>query len=378
MDKKKSIRILSYQNAQNFGALLQAYGLQLTFKQLGFVDVKFLNYNPKYLSDRYLVFKWRTLVPSSINPKHIIGHYINLPFSILNQIRRNYKLNLSRKRLIKQTSKELHTIDDIEGINCDCLVCGSDQIWSTWLTGSPDEVFYAGGKYNGKPYSFSYAPSTELSTFENEQFVETIKCYLDNFDSISVREESVQTILKKLTGKDISLCVDPTILCGTEAYDEISVQNEIGKKYILVYAYNNKDTLIQNIIKTIPNYHDFEIHYISFVCSDFRNMFSHTFHAEISVEQFVSLFKYADYVVTNSFHGLAFSLLFQKDFVVAYEQGKSARVESLLKQIGRLDKLVKFANDAKWEKMDYTDINKKLQQIRNNSRDFIIRNLSLI
>lgn len=369
------IRILSYQNAQNFGAVLQAYGLQQTLKSLGYTDISFINYNPNYLRKRYLVFPSKWYLPKEKGIRMIVSFYINLPFKLFNRWRRNYLFNNSRRRLLKQTSEIYNKFQDIHNIKCDALILGSDQIWSIWITGVPDPVYFGKGDYIGLKRTISYAPSTELSTFDNPDVVKTISEYIKGIDCLSVREESVREKLKDILGIEARVCVDPTILCGKERFDRIALERTIKNDYILVYSYNNGAKPIQDIIKTIPNINDYEIHYISFGCSGARETFSSNSHNEIGVEEFVTLFKYASYVVTNSFHGLVFALLYNTKFAVAYEAGKSARCESLLLQLGCKNKLIHSYDEIDWNSFDYKYINSKMEELRNQSKNFLLNSL---
>ncbi len=369
-----NVRILSYQNAQNFGALLQAYGLMKTVQKLGYQDVCFLNYNPDYLKRRYRLL-WQ-LFPSQKNIKSFILFLVNTPFIIFNRIRRNYVFNKSRSRLLVQDNKELSRLEDFKDIECETLICGSDQIWSTWITGEPDPVFYGVGDYKNIKCRIAYAPSTELSTFENPLFVKKMNALLKNFDYLSARENSVKEHLQEMTGRDVALCVDPTILCGPDAFLEIASKRLVKKEYILVYAYNPKDSLINDIIKSIPKHEQYEIHYILFGSSGLLATLNRNYHAEISIEEFLSLFKYASYVVTNSFHGLAFSLLFEKNFNVGYVEKKSGRCESLLNEIGLSGRLIKQAGFVYWEYPDYPAVNEKIAEIRQESITYLNKALN--
>ena len=376
MDLK--IRILSYQNAQNFGAVLQAFGLQQTLRSLGYTDVSFINYNPDYLRKRYLVFPSKWFLSKEKGIRMIISFYINLPFKILNRWRRNRRFAISRKNLLEQTPVQYRFYKDISEIECNALILGSDQIWSTWITGVPDPVFFGKGNYVNLKRVISYAPSTELSTFENDSTIKIIADYLNGIDCLSVREETVKEKLSALFGRNAQVCVDPTILCGKEVFDRISSKRKIENNYILVYSYNNGAKPIQDIILTIPELEKYEVHYISFGCSGLRETFSKYSHNEICIEDFISLFKYASYVVTNSFHGLVFSLLFNTKFAVAYEAGKSARCESLLSQIGCINKMILSKDDVDWEAFDYDYINKRMEELRNQSKEFLLNSLKSI
>ncbi len=372
------IRILSYQNAQNYGAVLQAYGLQQVIKSLGFRDVQFINYNPDYLKNRYLVFSKQWYRPKVWSIKNVLRHYTNLPFKIASRMIRYKAFNKSRARLISQTEQKYRCIGDFVNVPCDYLVLGSDQIWSTWITGGPDPVFYGKGEYKGLKKRISYAASSEMSTFNNPNYIKIIGEYLRNIDYISVREKTVSKLLEEKLGVASKVCVDPTILSGRALFDQIATERKIKKDYILVYAYNKNSDFIQSLIKTVPEFKKHEIHYIAFGASGLKTLFDRRRHEESSVEEFVSLFKYASYVVTNSFHGLAFSLLFNRKFTIAYEEGKSSRCESLLQQIDASDKMVHQASEVNWEKFDFDHINKRLETIREESKQFLINSLNSV
>ena len=93
------------------------------------------------------------------------------------------------------------------------------------------------------------------------------------------------------------------------------------------------------------------------------------------VEDFLSYFKYASYVVTNSFHGLAFSLLFEKNFTVTWEENKSTRTEALLRELNMKDKIVRTASDAKWKEIDYARVNGDLEAIRKKSINYLLNSI---
>ena len=369
------IRILSFQNAQNFGALLQAYGLQKALEGMGYNDVAFLNYNPEYLKKRYQIFTKTNLGLKQYDPHYLLAWLANTPFYIINRLRKRRLFNKFRSRRLCITGSEFGSADSIRGIRCDYLICGSDQIWSSWITGGPDPVFYGAGNYSGLKNTFSYAASSEPSTYDDAESVDRIKVLLSNLSHISVREKLIQEILERISGREIELCVDPTLLCGIEKYDEIASRRKISKPYILVYAYSVSKN-IMDIVHSIPNYEDYEIHYISFGVSGLRESINRHYHLEVSIEDYLSLFKYASYIVTNSFHGLAFSLLYHKPFMVAYVKGLSTRCESLLSETGLSDRLIKDIKDAKWQQIDYEPVDVRISEMRQSSRAFLSKCLS--
>ena len=373
-NQNKKIRIVSFQNAHNFGAVCQAYGLQQTLLELGYKDVLFINYNPQYLKDRYDTYKLYNIDIKDASIKHKISRSIKwLGYAIDNHFR-NIQFKKSIQRLLKQTPNELGNSNECAHCECDVLICGSDQIWNTSLTHRFDPVFFGEIPWKVKPHLVSYAPSTELSVIKENDKQELHKL-LDRFDSISVREITVRDYLAKVTNKSISVCVDPTILCSSDAYNKIANKRLVKGPYICVYAYFPNETIIQQLIKSIPQYEKYEVHYLLFTAQGWNMLAKANYHSAISVEDFLSYFKYADYVVTNSFHGLAFSLLFERNFNVARFEGKSGRTQSLLNQIELLNRFVDEPFNVHWDAINYNDINSRMQLLRKSSIEYLLTNI---
>lgn len=369
--KDIKIRLLSYQNAHNYGAVLQAYGLQNAIKSLGYSDVKFIKYNPKYLSGRYVTYKTEgSGLKKFASILRNVLRTCRRPFMYLSKEMRNRAFDRSIDRMLEQTDRLILSEYDLKGENCDVLICGSDQIWNTAITGSFDRVFFGYGEYVRTPHKIAYAPSTETSSLTDERLKE-IAPLLDNFDSLSVRENTLSEILQPFIEKRIEVCVDPTILCGREAYDRVAIKPK-QRKYIVVYAYNPGEKLIRDLIASIPNREEYSVIVLTLVhtASVFEYL-NPNIKAEISVEEFLGYFKYADYVVTNSFHGLAFSLLFEKNFNAAFVQNKSARLISLMTQLDLMDRYNYDMSRVTWDNIEYKAIAVKVNQIRNRSLDYI-------
>lgn len=369
-NKDKKIRIVSFQNARNFGAVCQAYGLQQTILSLGYTDVKFLNYNPQYLKDRYNPIKtWQYLNLKTSFPRKI-SRIIRWLSYVLTTIIRNRRIEQSIKRMLRQTPHELMSAEEVVEEETDLLICGSDQIWNVALTGSLDPVFFGLARYCEKEQIISYAPSTEISSL-TEGTINQMANYLAAFSHVSVREKSIKELLQPKVSKPIEVTVDPTILCGRKAFDNITSKHLVNKPYICVYAYTPDDELIQETIKTIPSYTQYEVHYILFSATNLSQWRDKSIHSVLTIEDFLSYIKYASYVVTNSFHGLAFSLLFEKNFIVTWMNNKSTRTEALLKELKLNDKLIQDAACAKWGNIDYQEVNELLDTIRNASREYL-------
>lgn len=368
----KRIRIISYHNAHNFGAILQAFGLQETLKKIGYTNVLFMNYEPTYLRNRYnpLSKKNRTPKKGGIlkKSKWFIG-YIYFCFS---SYRRNYYFNKSIKRLLNQTKIKFNEFTPYVDEEIDILICGSDQIWNCDITGKIDSIFFGKNIYKHLGYAISYAASSELTSMSNEQNIKEVISNLDNLQDISVRETQLKTILEQYTQKTINVSIDPTLLAGAEIYHKISAKRKIKEQYILIYSYDANDFLTQKAIKAIPNFQSYKKHIISLGPKTCGQALDKNLHSTISVEDFLSYFKYASYIITSSFHGLAFSLLFMKNFNVTYVPNKENRCKSLLEQIGLMNRFIDNTKPIIWDSPDYTEININIEQLRSKSLNYLI------
>lgn len=366
---EKKIRIVSFQNAYNFGAVLQAYGLQQTIKSMGYNDVKFINYNPKYLSDRYTPLLLKYFFPSR-NLRGFLTWFVSYPYFFVSRIRRNNKFKYSIRSLLEQTDALIVDQGGLMREEADILICGSDQIWNTSLTGDFDRVFFGQGPYKYLGSASSYAPSTELSALTDTK-AKYLSSLLEGLSHISVRETQIKDILLKYTSRTINVCVDPTILSGVDVFNSIASQRLEKKDYIVVYAYNPNDPLILDLIKKIPDYQQYRVHTILLDSKTIHGIFKNNIHSAITVHDFISYIKYSKYVVTNSFHGLAFSLLFEKNFNVAFCEGKYVRCQSLLQQLGIENRLVHEGCPIEWNELNYSEICIKIKAMRKDSLDYL-------
>lgn len=377
MSKPKKIRLLSYQNAHNYGAVLQAYGLQSVLKEHGYDDVKFINYNPCYLSSRYIPIPIKKFFFSSWNGfRTFIRRLFNYPFLYLSQKKRNIAIKNSINNLLFQTDKVYISYADFEdeNLDCDVLICGSDQIWNKNITNEYDPIFFGEGKYY-KGRLLSYAPSTEIDTLTPQNLLE-IAYKLKHFDAVSVRERPFREKLEDITHKPIAECIDPTLLAGYKIFDRISSAELGNEKYILIYSYSGLDPFVKKLIHGIPNYKDYAIKVLSLGPVGIKEYFRKgVVDYDCSVEEFVGYFKNASYVITNSFHGLAFSVLFHKNFYVTFVENKYIRCLSLLKKIGLESRMLYTDTLYDWSDIDYKLVDDRLNEFRDKSLNFLLDNL---
>lgn len=255
------------------------------------------------------------------------------------------------------------------------FLCGSDQLW---LPSNLESHFYTLEYAPENKIKISYAPSFGVSEIPWYQRNRT-KRYLNRFQALSIRELKGAEIIKGLTGNEVNVVCDPTLLLTKKEWDEtLPNKNIINEKYIFCYflgeniehrkeAEKLREKTDYKIV-TIPFLDNFVEHDLKF--GDYK-MF------DIDTEDFVNLIRNAEYVLTDSFHGTIFSILNHKKFITfnRFENGKdsrNSRIDSLCKLLGlesrRFNTNIKFQihND-----IDYEAVEEKLNEFREDSIKFL-------
>lgn len=356
------IGILTFHRARNYGAVLQAYGLQEVLKKMGHY-VEIIDYRPEVLSRVYntsLNFK---------DIKKLLGSLISYPFR---KIRGRLFEGFNSKYLnISKFSFTKHIQADV---SYDAIFFGSDQVWNPEITGGIDDIYWGNFKTNKKILKIAYAASAggEIELLSQYDGLEKL---LENFDSISVREDDLNNLISSRINGTVTTVLDPTLLITEKFWSDIA-SPVVSGKYLLLYQVNpNKDALF--LAERIAEKYNLKIVEI-WNGFNFRDAFGKKLF--VSPNEFVSLFKYAQYVITTSFHGAAFSLIFRKNF---YYVGGSLKNESRISQL--LDKFSlsdRFIRQSDLAKMDFSDIDwaglnvdVKLQNLRKLSLKFIKNSL---
>lgn len=291
-------------------------------------------------------------------------HYSGLKsrYEKFKQMRKNY-LMLSKRCT---TEKEVYKLADAY----DVLICGSDQIWNTEARDYSDAYFMVG--LEKKKISYAASFGSHIESVDKKK----IRKNISDFSYISVREKAGREFLKELLpDKKIELVCDPTLLLDKSAYRKLIGEEYVNGKYILLYTINYSDEIlyaVQKISKEmqIPVYTPFT-GYSCFKCRKYGIKVLY----DVGPAEFLGLVENATYTCSNSFHGIAFSIIFQKQFcrpVSVNEDGTLAtddRIDNLLNQLGLNERTVRY-NDANSElmqkKIDYVLVREKLETIRDN------------
>lgn len=354
---------ITFHCSLNFGSVLQTFALQKMQQKLG-VDNEVINYIYDNDARRYELF--RTHLYKS-NPLYFVADLLTLSMTK----RRKAAYDKFNERFIRTTEEEFHESEEIRKIvdRYDAVICGSDQIWNTYATKQVVPAFFLDFAKDSDKLRVAYAPSLGRATIESQN-IDDFEYYLRNIDRISVREKSSVLVVKQLTDKEVMQVLDPVLLLETNDYDEIITPVDIDGKYIFYYALEKNRTITEYVAKLAEN-SGFTVVYFSKWKLPFKKGFN-IFTCDPG--QYLYLLKNAEYVVTNSFHGTAFSVLFQKQFVTFTTQHSYPRMVDLLKIIGLEDRIQKGKLDIN-SIIDYEYVQEQLIKEKEKSIAYLINSL---
>ncbi len=372
------IGIITIFKSNNYGAELQAFALQKKLELMGF-DSELIDY------------------PFYKHPSHENSHGSAPLFDIgtINKLKELtypywlYVKDLPRHQEIARRKSRMdtfhrshtrlspHTYRSIEQLNAadhpyDVYVVGSDQVWNPRMNSSLDPYFLTFAK-EGKR-RISYASSFGVS--ELPEVVKQIYSQrLSDFDALSVREKQGAAILRELVGREAAHVLDPTLLLGASDWARVAVPPTQGKPYVLLYELMPCPTL-SAVAKRVAQ--EITGATVIRICGDGvrKRVRGVTDIADAGPAEFLGLFLHAAAVVTNSFHGTAFAVNFQKPVFPVIPEGmkNSGRIFGLLEMTGLTGRAIAAGKAAPQElefAYDASDVAARLDTARAASLDYL-------
>lgn len=356
------IGILTFHCAINYGAVLQAYALQEYFKKLGH-EVYIIDYQPNYLLAPYRVFH-KSYCPKGCNPvKWLLRDFA------LSLIR--YKRRMAFHRFWKNNLNLLNLDLNSESNDIDMFIFGSDQIWNTNITQGLDRIYLGDFPASRNKKLIAYAASMGGS---DKETINLITPYLEHFDAISVREKKLKSMLE-LGGLSVSLVLDPTLLVDNSCFYSLTTKID-RPPYLLVFeVYTDQHKKVMETAHHIAQKLNLEVVEIYATYESLRRKKE---TQSLTPEKFLSYISNASYIITTSFHGTVFAILFGKPFyTVSINETVDQRVLSLLKSLSIEERLLKDSINVQYsDVIDYDKVNRKLALLRDESRKFIDNNIN--
>lgn len=360
---KKTAGIITFHQALNYGAVLQAYALKAVCDKMGY-DAHVVDYS--YSGDKEKVAPVAHFFAAS-NKKSALPGLIRGLLSYPGSKRREQAFHAFRRKYLNETAPCSGPVD-ISALGYDVLIGGSDQIWNQGITlYRYDPVFFMNFDTSAK--KILYAASSEDVPFSAEKEAAFVRALEGLQGSVSIREKKLADYVQALTGKQHPVVLDPTLLAGKEILEAIPTPPPPADPYILLYQIDSNpasDICVASLEKrfgcpvytmTVP-----------------RVGSTHGRKGTAGPEEFLSLLKGAQFLVTNSFHGIALSIIFGKQFFVYENGGVMSRIDGLLALTGLQDRRVKMVADIDTGKqIAYEEVNEKLSVLRSESRAFLER-----
>lgn len=368
--------IITFSKAYNYGSALQMYALQKKVEELLNCECEVIDFYPLKQKEMYTQYIKMDSVKSIV---------VNMAGFIYgkNLLSRRKKFEDFYKKYIHFTDKQYLSVDEMNDIDerYDLCISGGDQVWNVNLIDSSDAYFYPMVKNAVK---MSYSPSLGGGKFDfkDNEIKERIKSYIEDYDLISVREYKGRDAVAELVkDKNVISVLDPTFLLSQKEWNVVASNYKRNGEYIFFYSINYNSSVIKMVKKISKNLK------LPVVILYTARKTSKTFFSGFELEEhnapedFLALIRNAKLVLTNSFHGTAFSIIYRKSFYVL--RGKEGtkfnsddRMTTILNKLQIENREItpetietmQFSYD-----MEYLEVEKKLEKEVIIAKEFILQ-----
>lgn len=357
----RKIGILTFHRANNLGAVLQASAL-LKYIQDNIGNCEIIDYYP----NNAIPVKYTGLKRLLRYCKRLVLY----PFTATNR-KRELSFKKYRKKYYSLSDKQYMGDTGIADVHFgyDVIISGSDQILNTTLTGN-SKAYYL-DFFNGK--KISYASSFGRKDISQEE-IELIRSELPKFSALSVREQSGADIIKREIGIEPQLVLDPVFLLSKDEWRKrCNEKLKLPEKYIFVYSME-VSPILENAVSSIKKETGFPV--IVVRGGGQPGLIDGVEDSTCGPEKFLRYIRDAQLVITNSFHGSAFSLIFEKKFLCVAHSTRNARLENMLHLINQDEKMICVQFESYNSKVIYGDKSiSNLERYIDLSKNYLTQNI---
>ncbi|MCM1125565.1 MAG: polysaccharide pyruvyl transferase family protein [Lachnospiraceae bacterium] len=357
------VGILTFQDTNNFGSLLQTYALYKVFVDNN-IDCEVIDYQCEEIKKRE--FKYENI--NCVTLKNIIKHVLFSKGSkkkhkeLLEFIKKNVSLSRKYDRMSIDQSNDYY----------DCFIVGSDIVWGLDVTGKDFSYFLDFASDNKLKMSYASSANEIIGT----DYTNHVMNLLSRFELIGVREEKTQMeLLQFLDDKEVKLVCDPTMLLESGHWIDLAYSSQYnselkGKEYILMYFPDGDGRMLYDA-RFLKKKYRCEIYCINdrMPIPGVRNIYVY------KVEDFLCLLLNAKLVLSGSYHGALFSMYFQKEFYY-YVRAHGERMRTIAPILGVENRQAKYINED--DTVNYLSVEKKIQQYRTQSYKYIDEMVGII
>lgn len=367
MINRKTFGVVSYNincNFTNYGSALQSWALTQAIEKIGKgeFNAKLVDYCPRKLEHLDPLNPFSNMWDKDEESRRMCE--LTMPAIKENYLKfDNFYSNRFKRTVKKYTDDSFNDI--VKDENIDGFVCGSDTIFC------PDEFGFVDGYYancdcmkNG--YSVAYAASFGDPHFTEDSY-KILNNRLKNFKAIGLRENLMIPYVKEHTDVLVQKVLDPTLLLEEKDYNCITADKQLEGKYLLLYSRRYNPRMEEYAIN-LAKKNGWQIVEISLRATNSDK--GHIMRYDAGVEEFLSLIKHAEYVVTNSFHGMIFSVQFRKDFVIFSREQCDTKIIELLELFGLSDRIRQLGTENSKE-INYDVVHQNIEKARTKSISFL-------
>lgn len=355
----------------NFGTFLQAFALQKTIEKLGY--------------ESYIIDDKKIINQNSRGLKSLIWKFLSKCYYWTQRV-----TNKKPRRYYYNKFSDEHLLIDSKWRNLQGLsqsynkfICGSDQIWSPLLPTQSGGFYYASFATKEKT-KIAYAPSFGSNSYSKE-YAELVRPWLNEFQYLSARELRGSQIISEITGiENIPVLIDPTLLLSSEEWVKFERNNRsmdihISRPYLLAYFLTPNEMYLKKA-REIANSRNLEL-------VMFDNLKWNHDKGSIIINggpmEFLTTIAHASYIVTDSFHGTIFAILFKRPFLTVKRfkddevSNQNSRIENLFAMLGIEDN---FLDEKKLESLptapDWDNLEKILVEKRKEAFQYLKESIS--
>lgn len=327
------VDIITCHTPQNYGAMLQAYSLQTYLESKG-TEVEIIDYAPKiYFEEQSLMYIGNGRAKS--NPLLALSYLL---YMLPKRLKRRKIFSGFRNKHLRITKERYESIERLY-LNppiADQYICGSDQIWNTKGSRGFNPLFYLGFVKDIKKRN-SYAASMSADFPLSDRIIGDVIPHINNIDKISVRESLIQEKLQQYVSKPIVHVLDPVYLLDKNQWQLLANESKpMKEKFILIYPMGDNSSTYANA-EILSKSTGLPVYCITASNKKHKTV---TKYFMPTVQGFLQLFKSAQFVITDSFHGTSFSIIFRKTFWSCQVNNNNHRITSLLDTLGLKERYI--------------------------------------
>lgn len=355
-----------YCNFTNYGSALQSWALSQAINKIGKGrwQSKLIDYCPDVLADKDPLNPFSNMWDTDEESRQMC--MLTMPAIRKNYIKFNeFYHNRFLKTEKKYTSANFNDVVEEEQING--FVCGSDTIFCIDEFKGFDDGYYANYDCMKNGYTISYAASFG-DIHLNEETYKILNNRLQNFKALGIREKVMIPYVKSHTSVAVERTIDPTLLLTREDYDTLAVERIVDEKYLLLYVrrYNKE---MEKFAEDLARQKGLKIVEISLRATNAEK--GHQMFYEAGVEEYLSLVKYADVVVSNSFHGLIFAVQYCRPIYIFSREQADSKVGEVLEVFGLEDRLMVSGTEQVSEEIDYEKVHNNIEPYRRRAFQYL-------